>query len=118
MLIQISNLVIQDLCKIIVISNYGAFQTDDVATSGYYIVQWTSMPYVLAEPYICYEYNPPQIVPEGIYVCKAKFLNPLGPNTFWYHDPPTALPVMVKMKQVIHANLTFTDISASNRLPH
>eukprot|EP00978_Attheya_sp_CCMP212_P027680 scaffold93292_cov36-Attheya_sp.AAC.2 len=57
----------------IVISNYGAFQTDDVATSGYYIVQWSSMPYVLAKPYVCYEYNPPQIIPEGTFVCKAIF---------------------------------------------
>ena len=33
----------------IVISNYGAFQTDYVAISGYYIVQWTPMPYILVE---------------------------------------------------------------------
>eukprot|EP00978_Attheya_sp_CCMP212_P013312 scaffold33437_cov68-Attheya_sp.AAC.7 len=101
----------------IVISNYGAFQTDDVVTSGYYIVQWTSMPYVLAEPYICYEYNPPQIIPQGTYVCKAKLLNPMGPSSFWYHEPPATLPVMIKMKQVIHANLTFNGITAMNRLP-
>eukprot|EP00978_Attheya_sp_CCMP212_P027714 scaffold93477_cov76-Attheya_sp.AAC.1 len=101
----------------IVISNYGAFQTDDVVTSGYYIVQWTAMPYIPAEPYICYEYNPPQIIPQGTYVCNTKFLNPMGPSSFWYHEPPATLPVMVKMKQVIHANLTFNGITATNRLP-
>ena len=36
--------------KRVFISNYGAFQTDYVATSGYYIVQWTPMQYILAEP--------------------------------------------------------------------
>ena len=102
----------------IIISNYGAFHTDDVCTSGYYIVQWLSMPYILAEPYICNEYTPPQIIPQGTFVCKAQFLNPLGTNTFWYHDPPSPLPVMVKMKQVIHANLLFTSVSSNNRLPH
>ena len=38
----------------IVISEYGASKTDYVSKSGYYIVQWTSIPYILAEPYFCY----------------------------------------------------------------
>jgi hypothetical protein len=41
----------------------------------------------------------------------------MGHSSFWYHDPPEILPVMVKMKQVIHANLTFKGITATNRLP-
>ena len=52
----------------IVNSNYGAFQTDNVAKDGYYIVQWTSMPYILSETYVCFEYNTPQIFPGGTYV--------------------------------------------------
>eukprot|EP00978_Attheya_sp_CCMP212_P046924 scaffold420461_cov35-Attheya_sp.AAC.1 len=83
----------------IVISNYGAFQIDDVVTSGYYIVQWSSMAYVLAEPY-------------------GEVFKSIGSKYFWYHDPPTTLPVMVKMKQVIHANLTCTGITAIKWLPH
>ena len=67
----------------IVIGNYGAFQTDDVATSGYYMLEWKSIPYVLSELYVCYAYNPPKIIPEVTYMCKAKFLNPLGTNSFW-----------------------------------
>ena len=42
----------------IVIPNYDSFQTYDVATFRYYIVQWKSMPYILAEPYVFCEYNP------------------------------------------------------------
>ena len=38
----------------IFISRYIAFQTDNVATSGYYIVQLKSMPYILSEPHVCY----------------------------------------------------------------
>jgi hypothetical protein len=41
----------------------------------------------------------------------------MGPSSFWYHEPPTTLPVMVKMKQVIHANLTFQEITPIHRLP-
>ena len=45
---------------------------------------------------------------------KAKFLNPVGQNSIWYHDPPATLPMMVKIKQVIHANLTFNGTTAMN----
>ena len=38
-------------------------------------------------------------------------------NSIWYHDPPETLPVMVKMKQVIHDNLTFNGITSMNLLP-
>ena len=102
----------------IVINNYGASQTEYVATSGYYIVQWTEIPYVLTEPYAFFECTPPQIVPEGTFVYKANFLNQLGTNSFWYHEPPETLPVMVKMKQVIHADLKYDDITALNQLTH
>ena len=118
---EVQESILNDMSEVfaesIEISNYGAFQTHDTTTSGYYIVQWTSTPYVLDEPYICHEYSPPQVIPEGTYVCRASFLNPMGPSSFWYHEPPTTLPVMVKMKQVIHANLTFQEITPIHRLP-
>ena len=36
--------------------------------------------------------------------------------SIWYHDPPTTLPTMVKMKKVIHANLTFNCITSMTLL--
>ena len=57
------------------------------------------------------------MVLEGTYVYKAKFLNPMGQNSIWYHDPPATLPVMFKMKQVINSTLTFNGITDMNQLP-
>ena len=74
------------------------------------------MLYVLTEPYVCFEYTPPQIVPEVTFMCRPKFLYPLGTNSFWYHEPPETLPVMFKMKQVIHDNFTLYNITAINQL--
>ena len=41
----------------------------------------------------------------------------MGKKSIWYHYPPTTLPVMIKMKQVIHTNLTLNGITAINKLP-
>ena len=102
----------------IVIKNYVALQTEYVAKSGCYIVKWTAIPYVLEEPCVCFEYTPPQKQIEGTFMCKANFLIPLGNNSFWYHEPPETLTVMVKMKQFKHDNLTLYDITALNQLTH
>ena len=51
-------------------------------------------------------------------MCKAEFLYPLDTKSFWYHDLPEELPVMVKLKQVIHENLMFNGTTAINTLPH
>ena len=58
--------------------------------------KWTPMSYALAEPYVCCECNPSQIIPEETYVWKAKSLDPLCTNSFWYHDLTEALPMIGK----------------------
>ena len=75
------------------------------------------MPYILAEPYVFCEYNPSKTNPEWTYVCKAKFFNKMGQNFIWYHDPPAAVPFMVKMKQVLHDNFIFNAITSIDLLP-
>ena len=41
------------------------------------------------------------IIPEGELVCPAKFMNPMRKHSYWYHVPYEAIPVMVKLKQVM-----------------
>ena len=50
--------------------------------------------------YICHAFNPPVIIREGELVCPAKFMNPNIKTSHWYHEPNTAIPVMVKLKKV------------------
>ena len=77
------------------------FQTRDSNTPVYYIVQWTGDAYNLQEKYTCHAFNPPVIIPEGELVCPAKFMTPTRKTSYWYHKPDEAIPITVKLKQVL-----------------
>ena len=79
----------------------GAFQTSDKNTHGYYIVKWTGNAYTLQEKYKCHAFNHPVIIPEGKLACPANFMTPMKKTSHWYHEPNEAIPVMVKLKQVV-----------------
>ena len=51
--------------------------------------------------YKCYAFYPPVIIPEGELVCKPKFMTPTKKKFHWYHVTNEAIPVMVKLKQVV-----------------
>ena len=63
----------------------GAFQTRDIKTPGYYIIQWTGNAYTLQEKYTCHEFDPQVIIPEGELVFPAKFMTPVRKTSYWYH---------------------------------
>ena len=79
----------------------GASQTSDKNTHGYYIVKWTGNAYTLQEKYTCHAFNPPVIIPEGELVCPSKFMAPMKITSHWYHKTNEAIPVMVKLKQIV-----------------
>ena len=79
----------------------GAFQNSDKNTHGYYIVKWTGNAYTLQEIYKCHAFIPPVIITEGELVCPAKFMTPMIKTSHWYHELNTAIPIMVKLKQVV-----------------
>ena len=96
----------------------GTFQTSDCNTHGYYIVKWTGNAYNLQEKYKCHAFNPPLIIPEGELVCPAKFMTPMNKNSHWYHKPNEAIPVMVKLKQVVMPLIELIqDNNTTNKLP-
>ena len=78
-----------------------AFQTSNCNTHGYYIVQWKVNAYTLQGKYKYHAFDPPVIIPEGEIGCPAKFMTPKIKTSNWYHDPNEAIPVMVKLKQVV-----------------
>ena len=51
--------------------------------------------------YTCHAFDFPVTIPEGKLVCPAKFMTPMRKTSYWYHDPDEAIPVMVKLKQVV-----------------
>ena len=79
----------------------GAFQTSYCNTHGYYIVKWIGNAYTLQGKYKCHAFDPPVIIPEGELVFPDKFMTPMIKTSRWYHDPNKAIPVMVKLKQVV-----------------
>ena len=79
----------------------GEFQTRESNTPGYDIVKWTGNAYTLQEIYTCYTFDPPVIIPGGKLVFPDKFMTPMRKTSYWYHDPVEAIPVLVKLKQVV-----------------
>ena len=79
----------------------GDFQTSKNNTHGYYIVKWAGNAYTLQEKYKCHAFHPPVIIPDGELVCPDKFMTPMKKTSHWYHEPNKAIPVIVKLKQVV-----------------
>ena len=96
----------------------GAFQTSDKSTHGYYIVKLTGNTYTLQGKYKYHAFNPPVIIPEGELVCPAKFMTPMKKTSHWYHETNEAIPVMVKLKQVVMPLIELIqDNNTTNKLP-
>ena len=51
--------------------------------------------------YKCHAFYPQVIITEGELVCPAKFMTPMIKTSHWYHEKNEAIPVMVKLKQVV-----------------
>ena len=63
-------------------------------------------------------FDPPLIIPEGELVCKAKFMTPMIKTSHWYHETNKAIPVMVKLKQVVMPIIELIqEINTKNKLP-
>jgi hypothetical protein len=72
---------------------YGAVMTEDEATHGYYIVQWTFVPYMLQEA--TYEFQ------EGELVCDATYLNPVGRAKNWYTPGTSMGEMLIRIQHVV-----------------
>ena len=94
------------------------FQTSEGNTPGYYIVQWTGIAYNLQVKYTCHTFYPPVIIPEGELVFPDKFWTSMSKSSYWYHQPDEAIPVMVKLKQVVIPYIELIpDKNTTNKLP-
>jgi len=61
------------ICEQIQEHGYGAIDTiaTDECPEGFYLVQWTGLPYTLQQDTVCYDSTPPLKLKSGEMVCKA-----------------------------------------------
>ena len=84
----------------------------------YCIVKWTGNSYTLQGKYKCHSFDTPVIIPESELVCPDKFMTPMIKTSHWYHKPNEAIPVMVKLKQVVMPLVELIkDNNTTNKLP-
>ena len=62
---------------------------------------WICNAYNIQEQYKCHVFGPPVIIPKDELVCPAKFMTPMRKNSYSYHETDEAIPVTVKLKQVV-----------------
>jgi hypothetical protein len=93
----------------------GAFAAEDERYDGYYLVQWTGAPYVVAEDCELASYNPPIKLNAGELVCEATYMETVnGTKNWWY---PVEDLILVRLQQVLAANLDLSEISEDNPMP-
>jgi hypothetical protein len=88
-------------------ANYGVVITEDKATHGYYLVEWTSKSYTLQE-----EMDELQ---EGELVCDAMYLNPVGWARKWY--TPGTGQTIIHIQHVVTGDIRLLEPSATVKLP-
>jgi hypothetical protein len=97
---------------------FQTFQTDDPDADGYYLVEWTSIPYTVQENVELTEYDPPIQIEKGELVCNGKYWNKVPQAKLWYTRPTEPLPTVVRMQQVVSSKVELESISKMNQLPH
>jgi hypothetical protein len=97
---------------------FGAFQTADPDTDGYYLVEWTSVPNTIQEDVMLTKYDPPIQIKEGELVCDANYWNKVPRAKLWYTRPTEPLSTVVRMQQVVSSKVELESISETNKLPH
>ena len=92
--------------------------TNDEDTSGYYLVQWTGVPYSLQEEVQLTEYNPAVTLGVGELVFDAKYLYAVPLAKQWFTWTPRDHTTVVWMQQVFAAETPMAPIAPNKKLPN
>ena len=91
--------------------SFGAVNTNDTRTEGFYIVRFTSFPYTLQDD----EYVDNEVLTGGSIVCDAVYYEPARENSLWYinseHDP-----LKVNMRKILVPKLSAAIITSVSDL--
>jgi hypothetical protein len=107
------------MSELVRVGHFGAFMTDDPDADGYYLVNWTSVPYTLQEEIELDEYTPPIRIAKGELVCDAAYWYKVPRAKLWYTRPrPGDATTTIRMRQVIAADMALSPISQTTPLPN
>lgn len=100
-------------------NGYGAFATEDNSVKvGYYIVQWTSVPYYLHKDETLTTFDPPMHLKAGDVVCDAVYLNAVFFSKFVYtHSTSPDMRTKVLLKHVAEGDIEVKKISGKEDMP-
>ena len=98
----------------VVIGGVGEYAIND-DVDQYYLVKWTQVPRELLHDEIIMVEETMMTVFQGDWICQGRWLNRVNCAKYWYTVGDTV--VTVCMKNVLHADLAMTPISANNPLP-
>jgi len=66
------------------IGSVGAFSTQDPTYEGFYLVEWTSLPFASPNDQCLLDYDPPMFVQQGDLLVKAKYLDTVPRAKNWW----------------------------------
>lgn len=94
-------------------SSYGAVNTEDPQTDGYYIVKFISSPYTLQNDVVV---NGDRIS-SGMLVCDAEYLSPAFKGSNWYVTPiGGTISVIIQMSKVLISNIDVKVVTERSQL--
>ena len=102
----------------VVVGGFGTIMKNDKDKSGYYLVQWTGVPYMLQEEVQITEHNPAFILGLGELVFDAKYLYIVPLVKHWFTWPPCYYTTVVRMQHVVAAYTPMAPIAPNNKLPN
>jgi hypothetical protein len=97
-------------------NTFGAFSTEDPDADSYYLIFFTSDVYTLQQDIELKEYDPPMILKAGELVVNADYYNKVPGAQLWYTHNKVDKTV-VRVQQVVAADLHVAPISETNKLP-
>ena len=98
------------------IGNVGAFSTQDPTYEGFYLVEWTSLPFASPNDQSLMDYDPPMFVKQGEMLVTAKYLDTVPRAKNWWC--PIDQTVTVRVQQILASECCLIDHSEQNPLPH
>eukprot|EP00966_Prymnesium_polylepis_P239845 5546282-Prymnesium_polylepis.1 len=97
------------------VGGYGALATEDA--DGYYIFKWTSEPYTQQEDVELTQFTPAIHIKAGELVSAADYYNKVHRSQWYTPTEGAGRHTIVRMQQVVAADLKLEPISAENPLP-
>ena len=104
----------ENMASSVQIFMYGAINTYDTTTNGFYVIKFISYAYTLKSNTIIYG----QVISAGKLVVKARYLRSIQENTNWYwKQQPLQRNIISPTRTIIHTRLDVIIIRYAKEIP-